>query len=289
LKKFFKSRKGIAPAIAVALLLAVTIALVAAIGYSATLVTPSADAAPQGVFDVEIFAMGPGMGGFVRMRQYSGDAIDTGDMKLVFTAKGNRTEVLPNTNNTFYNSYFYPQTWTNGTTGTATIGVAVNGLAASGVTVTTDIGTVTETTNTFTDGSGVVYLNYTVAAAAGTWINVTSADGIDAIFTTTGLANGEIFVVRMYEYNSPWHSIPSQLPADYPEIRFGEYTVTPGNTLKALDVAGPWGYYPELGGVDDVHAVLSNWDSIEPGDVVEVMMIYTPTDQVIWQGDVIVG
>ncbi|MGP3667747.1 MAG: type IV pilin [Candidatus Bathyarchaeota archaeon] len=280
MRKPFLDKKALSPAIAVALLLAITIALVAAVSYTATNLNTTPERSPQGVFAVQVTKDF----GLV-IRQVSGDPIYTGNLKLIVEAKGVRTETVPNKNNTFY-------AWgANKCTsdGTPTIMVSINKKAAPNTikvqvlnsarqwvnatyvpNATKQIGNRTYQNFTLTEGGK--YLDIKVISAQGVVFQCKNPcspyqDDDDAVS------------IAIYEYNSPWLQT-GELPEDVPEIRFGQYTTRPGSVMKALNV---WAF------TDDIHGVISNWDELSVGDTVKIMMVYTPTNQVIWQGEVVVG
>ncbi|MCX8176023.1 MAG: type IV pilin [Candidatus Bathyarchaeota archaeon] len=290
IKRLFLNKKAISPAIAAALLLAITIALVSAIGYVATNTTTAVEKAPQGVFNVQITKDF----GFL-IRQISGDPIYTGNLKLVVEAKGVRTETVPNTNNTFY-GYGYAR---SGETDKITIALSVNNSTKVGNYIVKAFNgeewvNVPSTRNTMIfssrDGNKYNCLNFTLSSDSsdayskfqiisptGRVANVSIMDWGDL---GPSLDSGEVMVCIMYEYNYPWLQT-GELPAFTPAIRFGQYTVSPGSVMKALYL---WGTT-----TGDIHAVIRNWDDVKTGDTVKVMIIYTPTNQVIWQGEVVVG
>jgi len=293
LNRLLRNRKALSPAIAVALLLAITIALVAAVSYAATNATPSTETAPQGVFNVEISKTA----GYIRMREISGDAIFTGNLKLVFDVNGVRTETLPDEKNTFYGYGAYDVT--NATSGSdpVTIWVSVSNASATDLTVQVyDADSDTwvdaplgEGTYVYTSASGTAYncQNYSVAAPVApviyTDIKVTSSAGLDATGlpapSVDGLTAGDEVACVIYEYTSPWLQTGDS-PSTHPEINFGQFTLSAGSMMKALSMGSS---------SDDARGVISNWLTVSVGDTVAVSIIYTPTNQVIWQGDVIVG
>ena len=97
-----RDRKGITPAVAVALLLVVAIAVSSAIVYSVTRSTPTTtEKAPTATFSVEISKKGAMGYGYIHIRQISGDPIPTSDVKIIFSAKSNTTTVQPGLNYMF--------------------------------------------------------------------------------------------------------------------------------------------------------------------------------------------
>jgi flagellin-like protein len=209
-QKFYRSKKALSPAIAVALLLAITIALVAAVSYavSNTSSTQTNVNTPKAAFNVEISKTS----GYIVLQEISGDSIRTEDLKLIFTANGVRSEVVPydasaTVHNTYYNTSWAPDYFNN--------------------------------------------------------------------------------------YQSPWMVVPGDMPDDNPdsgledELWFGNCTISAGTVLKA---SAAWGVEDvDWSGVDDIHAMISNWDDVRSGDIINVMLVYTASNQVIWQGDVTVG
>jgi hypothetical protein len=101
---FRKSKRAITPAIAVALLLGITVALVAAVGYSATSATPDIlQSNKKGTFDVTIRKTGGAMAtGDIIIREISGDSIPTSDLQIQCVAKGVTTTLKPVGNNTMF-------------------------------------------------------------------------------------------------------------------------------------------------------------------------------------------
>lgn len=97
INKFRQNKKALSPAIAIALLLAITISLVAAVGYSASVVTPSISSAPQAKFDVNVYSDSG-----VVVKQISGDSIATKELSIKTIYNGVETVVKPTGNNTFY-------------------------------------------------------------------------------------------------------------------------------------------------------------------------------------------
>lgn len=95
-------------------------------------------------------------------------------------------------------------------------------------------------------------------------------------------------------YQAPWLVKPGEMPDPYPygttpnyDIWFGSYTISPGSVMKAQGgYEGPTVTNGNKG--DDAYAMIKNWNEIYPGDIVNLMIIYTPSNQVIWQGDVTV-
>jgi FlaG/FlaF family flagellin (archaellin) len=337
-KNFKNSRKAIAPAIAVALLLAVTIALVAAVGYATSNVTPSAEAAPQGVFEVEIEKSGGGMGGgIIKVRQYSGDAIDTQNIKLKFVAKGAATEVVPTGNNTFYMAWnlYNPEGNENNTSphyykanpegteefyydsaadayfpidsGVTTVGVHIaNQIGESWFGDIAEVKLFNKETETWVnvpvdEGSPIqhrdpwsaellTYRNFTIANPDNnnfTLVQIKNDYGVTSTYDLTNpnfhsgdLNAGDAIFARMHEYNSPYRYSVAFAPTEDGETHFGSFGMTSGETMKAHGTTDT--------GVDAIHACMSNWDNVVAGDIVEVYIIYSSTNQVIWQGDVIV-
>jgi FlaG/FlaF family flagellin (archaellin) len=339
MNKFYKNKKGIAPAIAVALLLAVTIALVAAIGYSATLVTPSAAAStPEAVFDVEIAKSGSCMGGgHVKIRHFSGDTIDTSNIKLKFVANGVTTEVLPTGNNTFMRideNGFWPQ-------------IVIDSCTELGF-LETDVVIVTNVFNAKAshfdppEAATGWYNGYSVElfnSNSGSWVSADGPYDVDltslsptyvatgevdqfVAFNVSNVDNDEFTAIRivsasdtiieyndmrdsknwgtwepmslygndtlvspLYEYNSPKFYLPGaeEMPQNNPDNNFGNYAISPGDVMKAQEIANS-----ETTKIDEVDALISNWDELQKGDLVEVTIIYTPSDQVIWKGEVMV-
>lgn len=284
----FLDRRALSPAIAAALLLAITIAVVAAVGYIATNITTTPTRAPQGVFVVQItkdFGL--------MIRQISGDAIPTNSLKLVFEVKGVRSEVTPDKNNTLY-GYGFAR---NGKAGEIIVAVSLNNatnlankkVQAFDGTSWVDATLVTGSTWQCQVGMNKYnFINYTLPSDK----TYTEFRVIDERTGLTGyiavldwgrlgpdLGVGEAMLCVVYEYASPWLQT-GELPAFTPSIQFGQYTISPGGVMKALDV---WAT------TDDIRGVIKNWDDVKVGDIVKVIIVYTPTNQVIWQGEVVVG
>jgi len=310
--KMLKNRKGLAPAVAVALLIVITVAAVAGIGYVVTSITATPKEAPKGVFSVEISKTGGGMGGgYVHIREVSGDPIQTSDLKIVFEAKGVRTEVSPNQTYAFYAPGSISGSMTNmSSTGNQTINVvgckfqtATENVTMSGILVRI----YNETGNAllkegYTDVDGkLTWTGPKVDFSSGTKYNVTLI-GVDAngeltdttagySFTavgTTRVMNVELVVKKGtygYYYGVPWKFVPGELPSTHPEYWFGNYNFNPGTTAAGDGIAN-WGITYIW---DDIHALIHNWDDIVPGDPVDVAIVYTPLNLVIWQGTVLVG
>jgi FlaG/FlaF family flagellin (archaellin) len=310
-RNFRNSRKAIAPAIAVALLLAITIALVAAVGYSVTNVTPTSTTAPQGTFDIDITKhAGTSMfTGAMTIKQISGDAIDTSKLKLKFTVNGETSTVLPNSNNTFYKAFGYPKNVTASfspfnetamTDGAARLWVCVQ--YNNDVTTSYQVNAwlndttsprwvaATPTGNTATywlpfreytlpDPSSANYTAFSFISSTGLMRNFTGTMG----YYDMALESNQAYVFKMFEYTIPWLYEPGTNPTEDTSLCFGAYSITPGNSMKAQ------GTSYDVPASDDIHVAFPSWDTVKTGDVVEVLIVYTDTDQVIWQGDVIVG
>lgn len=302
-----RDRKGITPAVAVALLLVVTVAITSAIVYSVTRSTPAAqEKPPQATFYCEIKS---GTGGYIMLKQVSGDAINTEDIKLMFaTPDGKYHEVTACSNNTFYSAWGYPVNGT-GTAGTVNVYITINN--------NTDwVPSGSYTVYLINASDGSVYKSQTISSSS--WFNQTVTDpngktlvnvaqvqftDVDTttdywVYVESSQANANVtssgkFITStddkwnayfyIYEYTSPWHMVPGQMPNDYPEHHFGKYTLTSGEVAKACEL---WG---SANGVDDVCAILgTSWNNLEAGDTVKVKIVHTPTSTVIWQSDVVV-
>jgi FlaG/FlaF family flagellin (archaellin) len=313
-KTFRNSKKALVPAIAVALLLAITIALVAAVGYAVSNVTPNQSSkTPTSTFDVTITKhAGSYFTGSFAIKQISGDAIDTANLKMKLTVNGETSEDLPNTNNTFYPSWGFPaqvtslygrdaifvpgddytdgyvHVWYNINNDPGFSNIAkVRGFNSTGgnwVTATA--------TSTTVDGSpGDTYRDFVLPSDNGeiyTVIELTSNAGVVHEFATIGwddieLTNNDGIIFGMLEYNSPWLNVSGITPDSHTELRFGEYTLSPGQSARGIGTSN----YPTP--TDDIFSIIPTWASVQTGDVVNVLLVYTATNQVIWQGDVIVG
>jgi hypothetical protein len=95
------------------------------------------------------------------------------------------------------------------------------------------------------------------------------------------LSQGDAFYFRLSEFNSPFYWQASSLPTDDMKTSFGNCILAPGSTLQSVAIGNGFG-------TDSNHAVISNWDKIASGDKVKVYILYSPSSQVIWQGDVVV-
>jgi hypothetical protein len=367
-RKFKNSKKAISPAIAIALLLAITISLVAAVGYSATVVTPSISAAPQAAFDVNIYTDS----GMV-IKQLSGDTITTKDLSIKTIYNGVETVVKPTGNNTFYlnwvlfnpplankTNYLYNVTSGELYEGEGSLKPAFNpegtkeltthfdwatgcipnpadpgeplDVTAIGVQLTNaqapddpiplknwlENGIKVDVLNSATNkwvsaGSSATYpatSNYTEAwygvksefamfyvpnddNTAYTGVRITSPYGESVTYlksdtnaNTNGyrgeaLESGDAFFFRLSEFNSPFLWEARSIPTDKVAASFGHYTLQAGTVMQSVSLGA--GY-----GTDSNHAVISNWDNVAVGDVVKVYILYNPSSQIIWQGDVAV-
>ncbi|MCW4024484.1 MAG: type IV pilin [Candidatus Bathyarchaeota archaeon] len=330
---FRNSKKALIPAIAVALLLAITIALVAAVGYAVSTTTPTTSSQKpiSATFDVTISkAAGSFFYGDMRIRQLSGDPVDTANLKLTFTAQGVTTTITPGENNTFYLESSFPQDMkiksdadrakffaapkadpdvpypADSDPAVAHVWLAVNNQEtgqALPIQATTDGTTWVDavptgrTTPVLYDvfGHPEVYVEYLLPELTGgstyKLINVTSTSTGKIVSTaisvwdaSIGLDNGQGIILHVAEYCSPWlWDIATGNPSSNPALNFGEYSLSPGLTARAIGtsyLANP---------TDDINSVISNWSSLKSGDVVKVAIVSTGNGQILWQGDVIVG
>jgi hypothetical protein len=140
-------------------------------------------------------------------------------------------------------------------------------------------------------GTPLLYRNFTIyndGSDVYTKVRITNAYGVTAeydIEDPSDLHDGELTAghgvfARMQEFNSPYRYSVAWSPEADTEVHFGNFVLVPGETMKAHAGTGR--------GVTPLQALMSNWDYIISGDVVEVYFIYSPTNQVIWQGDVVV-
>jgi hypothetical protein len=363
-KKFRQNKKALSPAIAIALLLSITIALVAAVGYSATVVTPSVSTTtPQGIFNVNIYKDSG-----VVIKEISGDKIASSDLTFKFVANGVETVVNPAGNNTIYLNWavFNPGLWTNGTnpntwgrylgisndyfelneadgntyyigpefelnntdgspkpvTG---VGVQITDalfpiidhatieLGTSGITfdhsITVELGNKTDSDSfvvaTALDGYSTTmdyrevwhnvtspYVMYYVDNPDNTTYNQVRVTREGCTFTIDVpmqdrtdqplLSKGHALYLRLSEYNSPFLWSASVIPTRDLSASFGAYTISPGTVLQSVGPA-----YSSYG-VFGHQALISNWNDLASGDKVQVYIIYTPSNTVVWQGDVFV-
>ena len=307
--RMLKDKKGLTPAVAVALLIVITVAVVAGIGYVVTSITSTPKEAPKGVFSVEISKTGAMGYGYVHIREVSGDPIPTSDLKIVFEAKGVRTEVTPNQTYAFYayGSVSGSKTETSGT-GSQTINVNCKFKTAGGEDIIMSgilVRIYNETGNAllkegYTDVDGeLTWTGADVDFASGTKYNVTLV-GVDAYgklaatagYSFTAGSNIRVMNVEVvveagtygYYYGVPWKFVPGEIPSAHPEYWFGNYNFNPGTTAAGDGVTN-WGITYIW---DDIHALIHNWDDIEQGDPVEVTIVYEPLNLVIWKGTVIV-
>ncbi|MCD6530045.1 type IV pilin N-terminal domain-containing protein [Candidatus Bathyarchaeota archaeon] len=306
--RILKDKKGLTPAVAVALLIVITVAVVAGIGYVVTSITSTPKEAPKGVFSVEISKTG-GMNGYVHIREVSGDPIPTSDLKIVFEVKGVRREVTPNQIYAFYafGSVRGSKAEASGT-GNQTINVNCKfETATENITMSEILVRIyNETGNAllkegYTDVNGkLTWTGPAVNFTSGTKYNVTLV-GVDAngelADTTAGYsftAGSDIRVINVevvveagtsgYYYAVPWKFVPGEMPSTHPEYWFGNYNFNPGTTA-AGDCVANWGITYIW---DDIHALFHNWDDIDQGDPVEVTIVYEPLNLVIWKGTVMV-
>jgi hypothetical protein len=97
-----------------------------------------------------------------------------------------------------------------------------------------------------------------------------------------GLSEGHALYFRLSEYNSPFLWSASVIPTRDMSASFGEYTVSPGTVLQSVGPA-----YSSYG-VFGHQALISNWNAVASGDLVHVYIIHSPSNVVVWQGDVMV-
>ncbi len=319
-RKFRHNKKALSPAIAIALLLAITIALVAAVGYSTTMVTPTVSQTDQAVFDVKILKTGGAMAnGEIKIKELSGSAIATSDLELRFIANNVVTDVVPTGNNTLYMNWYLFNPVDTGYSGghlnhnDAGTKEVDDGITCIGVhmtdaqdppmnwivPVTVELHNSTSSawqtaslssTNPlvhYTDcwhNVEAVFANYTIANPDDTVFDsvriTTSSDvsvtlSIDDNTDMGPVSSGDAAYIRLSEYNSPFLYKVSTIPTRNMEVSFGNFAMTAGDTMKSI---GSYG----------CSALISNWADISYGDTVQVYILYTPSNQVIWQGDVVV-
>jgi flagellin-like protein len=126
MKMFNKDSNAVSPVIGVMLMLVVTVILAAAVSSTSTGLIKSSEAAPTAVFDVKIAkdVEAVGMDGtttsYITIKEVTGDAIQTSNLKIVTTNSkaegGNGTrEILPGVSK-LYGAYTVPGTvpyWNN--------------------------------------------------------------------------------------------------------------------------------------------------------------------------------
>ena len=120
----FKDTKAVSPVIGIMLMLVVTVILAAAVSSTSTGMMKSTEAAPMAVFDVKIAkdVDAVGMSGtmsYITIKQVTGDAIQTKDLKIVTTntkADGETKirEKLPGVNVTYNGVVGNVPYWNNG-------------------------------------------------------------------------------------------------------------------------------------------------------------------------------
>lgn len=116
--KVFKDTKAVSPVIGVMLMLVVTVILAAAVSSTSTGMMKSSEAAPNGVFSIEIAKDASGsMGGndYMQIKLITGDSIPTKDLKLMtINPQANGTnimEVLPGAHNSHRTNYLGNRTY----------------------------------------------------------------------------------------------------------------------------------------------------------------------------------
>ncbi|RLI02838.1 hypothetical protein DRO30_01965, partial [Candidatus Bathyarchaeota archaeon] len=252
--KMLRDKKGLAPAVAVSILIVITVAVVAGIGYVVSSISSMPVETPKGVFSVEISKTGAMGYGYMHMREISGDPIKTGDLKIVFEAKGVRTEVVPGQTYAFY-GYGVRGSVENKTDTSQTINVKCifEYQGSKNITMSNILVRIyNETAGTllkegYTDVEGK--LTWTGPAedfASNTSYNVTLV-GVDTngelkdttagySFTITSGNNSRVMDVVVvvesgtygYYYGVPWKHVPGEFPSSHPEHWFGNYSFTPG-------------------------------------------------------------
>ncbi|MEM1524944.1 MAG: type IV pilin N-terminal domain-containing protein [Nitrososphaerales archaeon] len=307
-----RAKAGITPIIATALLLVISITAVTLIAYTATSLSITPKKAPNAIFAVEISKTGSMGYGYIHIEQKAGDPVKSSDLKIIFNAKGVRSEVILGMN------YMFVAQGDNADI-SGSITSTPSTYAPAEITVTCKfnkdgkdilmpnilVRLYNKTENTllkegYTNAEGKLkwfgsYKNF----AENTKYNVTLIY-IDAngkltnkwVYDFTVNANNwRIITVTItvnsgdygYYYGVPWKFVPGQMPSTNSQFWFGNFTYTAG-TMSTGDGLGAWTNVKYLW--DDVHAMIRNWDDLNHGDVVEVMIVYLPTNQVIWQGSV---
>ncbi|MDI3539190.1 MAG: archaeal type pilus assembly protein PilA [Methanolobus sp.] len=105
--KMFKDTKAVSPVIGIMLMLVVTVILAAAVSSTSTGLMKSTEAAPMAVFDVKVAKdVNPNdVNSYMVIKQVTGDAIQTKDLKIVTTnTKANGIQIrekFPGENNTY--------------------------------------------------------------------------------------------------------------------------------------------------------------------------------------------
>jgi len=307
-----RDKKGLAPAVAVSILIVITVAVVAGIGYVVSSISSMPVETPKGVFSVEISKTGAMGYGYMHMREISGDPIKTSDLKIVFEAKGVRTEVVPGQTYAFY-GYSMRGSVENktGTSQTINVNCIFEYQGSKNITMPNILVRIyNETAGTllkegYTDVEGkLTWTGSEKYFANNTSYNVTLV-GVDDNGELEDTTAGYSFIIKPenntcvmdvvvvvesgtygYYYCVPWKFVPGEWPGAHPELWFGNYSFTPGTTAAGDGVA-KWTGLVYLW--DDIHALIRNWDDLVQGDPVDVMIIYTPANRVIWQGRVMVG
>ncbi len=307
-----KSKKAVSPMLAAALLIAITLAIAAVVA-STTSMVPIQRPSPSATFSTEIKS---GDDGYFLIEHLSGDPIQTEDLRIVLvTPDGTQHVVDPNSNNTFYNAYGYPQE-TTGESGKVQVALSVNkkdpgerikvwlydGTNWQEATYTNSTETVTKDDQTwvfrvFEAPSGnytkVKLTNKSGNGVSATFSEIAIVDQYGMVTSTEALdlGDGEKLRVLMYEYTSPWEFKPGEFPSDNISHHFGQYTLSVGERAKGNELKKGsyenWG--APFGGVDDIRALFGDsWDSLSEGDVVVVKIVHVPTGKVIWNQEVTV-
>lgn len=348
LKRIFLNKKALSPAIATALLLVITIALVAAVSYAATNIAPSNKNinTPKAVFSVTIVsaqtaeAMPVPIGGMpdygsITIQEISGDSINSANLEMVLTdtapsavnvesstitdtgtatfSAGSTFNLALSSGDVSTTGTITPSgTWTGAGTlagtftatipgSTATIAGTYSGNVPTGD-VTTSTGETVDVVLTITGTPPTSTTTYvypcTSASVISTCLSNNAADtstslspqGPNVSEIGSSLIQGVAYPYTI-AYQAPWLYNPSTGPADSGTVWFGQYNIVPGSVMKAdgIGIGQPQTSGSSVTGSDDTMALISNFYSLVPGDIVSVSMIYTPSNQVIWQGDVTVG
>ncbi|MCS7116050.1 MAG: type IV pilin N-terminal domain-containing protein [Nitrososphaerales archaeon] len=296
-------KSGVTPVIATALLLVISIAILAILAYTATGLVTVPKRSPQAIFEVDISKTGSMGYGYIHIRQKAGDAVKSSDLKFIFDVKGVRSIIMPNANYMFV-AYGDIDISITHSTGPAKItincvyekggkripmpnilirlyNITGNKLLKEGYTNTEGM-----LTWSLSMRSGTEY-NVTLVSidANGKLANNKMVKGTNHEFTfNSSTPNIKVDIVIKsgdwgYYYGVPWKFVPGQMPSANPSFWFGNFTYTPG-TVSAGNGLSDWGVTYLW---DDVHTMIRNWDDLERGDTVEVIAIYLPTNQVIWQ------
>jgi len=263
----------------VMLMIVVTVILAASVSAWSTGIA-QIEKTPSGVFNCEIVKSGNSMEDRVSFRYISGDRIPSSDLTLAFIVKGQMTEVYPNSNSVHYVPVPSPAQNTSS--------VNISLFRQDGIPKDYHVTFYNESSNTeeFNGTPTNGWLNNSMTLDQASSYNITVFDPVlqkDLVVDITN-SNGTTTDFVVTEYSAPWRYVPGETVGSYPQHNFGNYTITPGTTFKGVDLGFAYGWV--LGGIDDVHTMISNWDDLTNDDIVTVKILHTPSGKVIWQSDV---